>query len=75
VLWIACGGLTALAIIGAFSVSVLVLLAVPGLFFGGAAVLADFRQHRNMLSDLGLFTIGTIANLTLMFGLISLARI
>jgi hypothetical protein len=75
VLWIACGGLTALAIIGAFSVSVLVLLAAPALFFGGAAVLADIRQHRNMRSDLGLFTIGTVANLTLIFALISIARI
>ena len=75
VMWIACGGLTALAIIGAFGVSVVVLLAVPALLFGGAAILADIRQHRNMRTDLGLFTVSAIANLVLIFALISVARI
>jgi hypothetical protein len=75
VIWIACGGLTALAIIGAFSVSVLALLAVPALLFGGAAILADIRQHRNMLTDLGIFTVSAVANLALIFALISVARI
>jgi len=75
VIWIACGGLTALAIIGAFSVSVVVFLAVPALLFGGAAMLADIRQHRNMLTDLGLFTVSAVANLALIFALISVARI
>ena len=74
VMWIACGGLTALAIIGAFSVSVVVLLAVPVLLFGGAAILADIRQHRNMLTNLGLFTVSVVANLALIFALISVAR-
>jgi len=75
VMWIACGGLTALAIIGAFSVSVVVLLVVPALLFGGAAILADIRQNRNMLTDLGLFTVSAVANLALIFALISVARI
>lgn len=75
VMWITCGGLTALAIIGAFSVSVVVLLVVPALLFSGAAILADIRQHRNMLTDLGLFTVSAVANLALIFALISVARI
>ena len=75
VIWIACGGLTALAIIGAFSVSVVVLLVVPALLFSGAAILADIRQHRNMLTDLGLFTVSAVANLALIFALISVTRI
>lgn len=74
-IWIACGGLTALAIIGAFSVSVLALLAAPALLFGGAAILADIRQHRNMLTDLGIFTVSAVANLLLIFVLIGVARI
>ncbi len=72
--WIACGGLTALAIIGAFGVSVLALLAVPALLFGGAAILADIRQDQNMLTDLGIFTLSVVANLVLIFALISVAR-
>ena len=75
VMWIACGGLTALAVIGAFSVSVVALLVVPALLFSGAAILADIRQHRNMLTDLGLFTVSAVANLALIFALISVARI
>ena len=75
VMWIACGGLTALAMIGAFGVSVVALLVVPALLFGGAAILADIRQHRNMLTDLGLFAGSAVANLALIFALISVARI
>ena len=75
VLWIAGGGLTALAIIGAFSVSVVVLLAVPALLFGSAAVLADTRRDRNILTDLGLFSMSAIANFLLIFTLISVMRI
>ena len=75
VLWIACGGLTALAIIGAFSVSVVVLLAVPTLLFASAAVLADSRRHRNMLTDLGLFSVSAVTNVLLIFTLISVVRI
>ena len=74
VMWIACGGLTALAIIGAFSVSVVVLLAVPVLLFSGAAILADIRQHRNILTQLGLFTVSVVANLAFIFALIGIAR-
>ena len=44
VTWIACGGLTALAIIGAFGVSIVVLSVVPALLFGGAAMLTDIRR-------------------------------
>lgn len=75
VLWITCGGLTALAIIGALGVSVVVLLAVPALLFGSAAVLADTRRHRNMLNDWGLFFASAVANFLLMFTLISVVRI
>ena len=74
VMWIACGGLTALAIIGAFSVSVVVLLAVPVLLFSGAAILADIRQHRNILTHLGLFTVSVVANLAFIFALIGIAK-
>ena len=75
VAWVACGGLTALAVIGAFSVSVVVLLAVPALLFGGAAILADLRRQRRLLADLGILTISAVANFALMFALISVARI
>jgi hypothetical protein len=75
VAWVVCGGLTALAVIGAFSVSVVVLLAVPALLFGGAAILADIRRQRRMLADLGILTISAVANFALMFALISVASI
>jgi len=72
--WIACGGLIALSIIGAMGVSVIVLLAVPALAFGGAAILADRRRGRKMLSDLGILAASGIANLGLLFGLIAIGR-
>jgi hypothetical protein len=75
VIWIACGGLTALAIIGGFGVSVVALSVVPALLFGSAAMLADIRQHRNLLTDLGVFTVSVVANLALIFALISIARV
>jgi len=75
VIWIGCGGLTALAIIGAFGVSVVALSVVPALLFGGAAMLADIRRHRNLLTDLGVFTVSVVANLALIFALISIARV
>jgi len=75
VIWIACGGLTALVIIGFFGVSVVVFLAVPALLFGSVAMLADVRQHRNRLTHLRLFIISALANLVLIFSLISFARI
>ena len=73
--WIACGALTAFVIIGAYAVSVIVLVAVPALLFGSAAMLADIRQHRNMLTDLGLLTVSAIANLVLIFALTSMTRL
>jgi hypothetical protein len=73
-MWIACGGLTALAIIGFFGVSLVVFLGIPALLFGSVAMLADVRQHRNMLTDLRLFTVSALANLALIFALISFAR-
>jgi len=73
--WIACGGLAGLAILGAMSVSVIVLSAVPALLFGGAALLADIRQHRKVLADVGILATSAVANLALVFALISLARI
>jgi hypothetical protein len=75
VMWISSGGLTALAIIGFFGVSLVVFLAVPALLFGSAAMLADVRQHRNMMTDLRLFIVSALANLALIFALISIARI
>jgi len=75
ILWIACGGLMALAITGAFSVSVLGLLVVPAMLFSGAAILADGRRHRNMLRDLGLFSLSAVANFLLIFILIRVVRI
>ena len=71
---IACGGLIALSVIGAMSVSVIVFLAVPALAFGGAAILADRRRGRKMLSDLGILAASGIANLGLLFGLIAIGR-
>ncbi len=73
--WIACGGLAALAVIGAIGVSVVVLLAIPAVLFGAAAILADIRQHRNILTNLAFLAVSAIANLALIFALISLARI
>jgi hypothetical protein len=72
--WVACGGLIALSVIGAMSVSVMILLAVPALAFGGAAILADGRRGRELLSGVGVLTMSGIANLGLVFGLIVIAR-
>lgn len=68
--WIACGGLIALSVIGAMSVSVIVLLAVPALAFGGAAILTDRRRGRKLLSGTGVLAVSGIAHLGLLFGLI-----
>lgn len=73
--WVACGGLTALAIIGAFSVSVLVLLAAPALLFGGAALLADIHQRRKILTDFGILAVSAVVNFVLVYALISVAKI
>ncbi len=66
--WIACGGLLGLGILGAMGFSVIVFLAAPALAFGGAAILADIRRKRKMLPDLGVLVVSSIAN----FGLFSL---
>jgi hypothetical protein len=66
--WIACGALLGLSILGELSISVIVLLAAPALAFGGAAILADIRLKRKMLPDLGVLVVSGIAN----FGLFSL---
>jgi hypothetical protein len=73
--WISCGALIALSAVGAMTVSVIVLLAVPSLAFGGAAILADRRQERNLLPGLKVLVVSGIANLGLFFGLISLGRV
>jgi hypothetical protein len=72
--WITCGGLIALGAVGAMTVSVIVLLAVPSLAFGVAAILADRRQERKLLADLRVLVVSGIANLGLFFGLIALGR-
>jgi hypothetical protein len=72
--WIACGGLLALSILGAISVSVIVFLALPGLAFGGAAILADRRRERKMLSDLGFLVVSGILHFGLFFALITIGR-
>ena len=66
--WIACGALLGLSILGAMGFSVIVLLAAPALAFGGAAILADIRRKRKVLPDLGILVVSVIAN----FGLFSL---
>ena len=72
--WIACGGLIALSIMGAMSVSAIVFLAIPALAFSGAAIFADRRRRRNMLSDLGVLAMSGIANFGLIYGLIVIGR-
>ena len=66
--WIVCGALLGLSILGAMGFSVIVLLAAPALAFGGAAILADIRRKRKMLPDLGILVVSVIVN----FGLFSL---
>lgn len=72
--WIACGGLLALSVLGSMSVSVIALLAAPALTFGGAAILADRRRYRKMLPDLGVLAVSGIANFGLFFAFITIAR-
>ena len=72
--WITCGGLLALSVLGAMSVSVIVLLAIPALIFGGAAILADRRRERKILPDLGVLAVSIIANFGLFFIFISIGR-
>ena len=72
--WIACGGLITLSVVGAMTVSVIVLLAVPALAFGGAAILADRRRGRKLLTGVRVLVVSGIVNLGLLFGLIAIGR-
>jgi hypothetical protein len=68
--WIACGGLLGLGIFGEFAVSVLALLALPALFFGGAAVITDIRRKRKMLPDFGVLLLSGIVSFGLLYAYI-----
>ena len=72
--WISCGALIALSAVGAMTVSVIVLLAVPSLAFGGAAILADRHRGRKLLSGVRVLVVSGIANLGLLLGLIAMGR-
>jgi hypothetical protein len=71
--WIACGGLLGLSILGGIGFSVIVFLAAPALFFSGSAILADIRRKRKVLPDLGILVVSVIANFGL-FYLIALLK-
>ena len=71
--WIACGGLLGLSILGRIAFSVIFLLAAPALSFFGAAILADIRRKRNILPDIGVLVVSGIANFGL-FYLIALIK-
>ena len=72
--WIACGALIALSAVGAMAVSVIVLLALPALAFGGAAILADRCRGRKLLSGVRVLVLSGIVNLGLLLGLIAMGR-
>jgi hypothetical protein len=72
-IWIACGGLLGLSILGIIAFSVIFLLAVPALSFFGAAILADIRRKRKVLPDLGVLVVSGVANFGL-FYLIALLK-
>src|SRR5664280_627068 len=72
-IWIACGALLGLSILGEISISIIVLLGAPALAFGGAAILADIRRKRKVLPDLGIVVASVIANFGL-FYLIALLK-
>jgi hypothetical protein len=72
-IWIACGGLLGLSILGIIAFSVIFLLGAPALAFGGAAILADIRRKRNILPDLGVLVVSGVANFGL-FYLIALLK-
>ena len=69
--WAICGGLTALTVIGAFSIGPLLFWAV--LAFALAGVLADWRRGRKILTDLGVFTLGAVCNAAILLLLIAIA--
>jgi hypothetical protein len=66
--WAACGGLTALMIIGAFSIGPLLFWAV--LAFALAGFLVDWRKGREILYDLGIFALGAVGNAAILLLLI-----
>jgi hypothetical protein len=72
--WIACGGLLGLSVLGDMSVSVIAALAAPALVFGGAAILADIRRVRKILPDLGVLAVSGIANFGLFFAIATIGR-
>jgi hypothetical protein len=65
--WITCGGLLGLSILGGIAFSVIFLLAAPALAFFGAAILADIRRKRNMLPDLAVLVVSGIVNFGLFY--------
>lgn len=67
-IWAVCGGLTALTIIGGFSIGPLLFWAV--LAFVLAGVLIDWRTSRKLLYDLGIFTLGAVCNTAILLLLI-----
>jgi hypothetical protein len=72
--WVACGELLGLSILGELSVSVIVLLAAPALVFGGAAILADLRRGRKILSDIWFLAVSGIANFGLIFVIAAIGK-
>ena len=72
-IWVVCGVLVGLSILGEVSISVIVLLGAPALAFGGAAILADIRRERKILPDLGILVASVIASFGL-FYLMALLR-
>jgi hypothetical protein len=65
--WITCGGLLGLSILGRIVFSVIFLLAAPALAFFGAAIFAEIRRKRKMLPDLGILVVSAIANFGLFY--------
>jgi hypothetical protein len=65
--WIACGGLLGLSILGRIAFSVIFLLAAPALAFFGAAIFANIRRKRKMLPDLGFLVVSGIINFGLFY--------
>jgi hypothetical protein len=65
--WMACGGLLGLSILGYIGLSVIFLLATPAVIFLGAAILADLRRKRKLLSDFGILVVSAVVNFGLFF--------
>ncbi len=69
--WAICGSLTALMVIGGFSIGPLLFWAV--LAFALAGVLANRRRGRKILYDLGIFVLGAVSNAAILLLLIAIA--